>query len=101
LRVVADDKSVWRALTGAGVRPLVVFFNTINTITITRNIMTGVLFILYYYQNLFKKSTDGSPVGGGGPDGCGVPGLGVPGLGVPEGLALEQLLPKGHAILVK
>jgi len=63
--------------------------------------MTSVLFILYYYQNLFKKSTDGSPVGGGGPDGCGVPDGDPDGGGVPDGLAPEQLLPKGHAILVK
>jgi hypothetical protein len=63
----------------------VVFFNIINIITITRTIITSVLFILYYYQNLFKKSTDALPVGGGGPDGGGggPDGGGVLGLGFP------------------
>jgi len=97
-------------------RVLVFFFNTISTITITRNIMSSVCFILHYYQNLFKKSTDEFPVRGGGAlgPGGGAVGLGGgargrgggalgPGGGAlgPGGGALGQLDPKGHAILVK
>jgi hypothetical protein len=87
-----------------GGKVLVVFMNTINTMTITRNIMTSVCFILHYYQNLFKKSTDESPVRGGGALGLGLgggaSGLGGGALGLGGGV-LEQLDPKGHAILVK